>query len=82
MRIKLNETAVHEVLERTLQIVGHEIRGKNLTLTKEFRAPRDRILGDSARYPFLYFYFYFYFYFYYCNAADVFETDCSRYSGM
>ena len=50
LRLNLRELGVHEVLERTLQIVGHEISAKGLALRKHFDATSDRLTGDPARY--------------------------------
>ena len=46
----MQEVAVHEVLGRTLQIVGHEISAKKLTVSTHLHAPIDHIIGDPARY--------------------------------
>jgi hypothetical protein len=50
LELHLQEVAVHELLSRTLQIVGHEIKLKQLTVSTNLTATADRLSGDPARY--------------------------------
>jgi len=50
LELHLQEVVAHELLSRTLQIVGHEIKLKKLHLSTDFAATIDRLNADPARY--------------------------------
>jgi signal transduction histidine kinase len=49
LKLHLQEVSVHELLNRTLQIVAHEIGVKKLRVMMHLDAAFDRLTGDPAR---------------------------------
>ncbi|ELR19588.1 ATPase/histidine kinase/DNA gyrase B/HSP90 domain containing protein, partial [Acanthamoeba castellanii str. Neff] len=49
LELHLQEVVAHELLSRTLQIVGHEIKLKKLHVSTDFAATIDRLNADPAR---------------------------------
>ncbi len=50
LKLHLQEVSVHELLNRTLQIVAHEIGVKKLRVSMHLDGDFDRLTGDPARF--------------------------------
>jgi signal transduction histidine kinase len=50
LKLHLQEVSVHELLNRTLQIVAHEIGVKKLRVSMHLDGIFDRLTGDPARF--------------------------------
>jgi hypothetical protein len=50
VKLTMSEVSVHAILARTMQIVSHDSKAKDIAVTLDTSAINDRLVGDPARF--------------------------------